>query len=34
MGSDLADKCVEVSTRRCREAAEKFEEKIEDDTVA
>lgn len=33
MGSDLSDKCVEVSTRRCRNAAEKFEEKTEDDTV-
>lgn len=34
MGADLSEKCVEVSTRRCREAAEKFEEKIKDNTVS
>lgn len=28
-GTDLSDKCVEVSTRRCRDTAEKFEEKTE-----
>lgn len=33
MGSDLSDKCVEVSTRRCAEAAEKIGEKAEDNTV-
>lgn len=33
-GCDLNEKCVNVADRLCGEAAEKFEEKIKDNTVS